>query len=132
MDGDRGVRVRKALIGFVALLLIAQFARTMAAELIPGDPVPIESAAPAPDPTVAPTVIPDIPVMPVIPVIPVIPTDSPAPATTDAPVPTQAPAPAPTEIAPAPAQFRVIQLRLLSVRQQVRANFRLMQLQTRL
>ena len=45
MDGDRGVRVRKALIGFVALLLIAQFARTMAAELIPGDPVPIESAA---------------------------------------------------------------------------------------
>ena len=100
MGGDRGVRVRKALIGFVALLLIAQFARTMAAELIPGDPVPIESAAPAPDPTVAPTVSPDIPVMPVIPVIP---TDSPAPATTDAPVPTQAPAPAPTEIAPAPA-----------------------------
>jgi len=95
MDGDRGVRVRKALIGFVALLLIAQFARTMAAELIPGDPVPIESAAPAPDPTVAPTVIPDIPVMPVIPVIP---TDSPAPATTDAPVPTQAPAPAPAPV----------------------------------
>jgi len=91
MDRDRGVRVRKALIGFVALLLIAQFARTMAAELIPGDPVPIESATPALDPTVAPTDN------------PIIPTDLPAPATTDAPVPTQAPAPAPTEKAPAPA-----------------------------
>jgi hypothetical protein len=88
MDSDRGLRVRKALIGFVALLLIAQFARTMAAELIPGDPVPVESVAPTPDPTVAPA---DIP------------TDSPTPVPTDSPVPTQSPTPAPTETAPAPA-----------------------------
>lgn len=55
MESDRGLRVRKAVIGFAALLLIGQFARTMAADLLPADPAPSESPAPTAAPSDQPT-----------------------------------------------------------------------------
>lgn len=74
MDTGRRARIQRAFIGFFALLLIAQVTRTIAADLVPSDPVAVVDA-----PTAAPA-----------------PTDLPSP--TDAP----APAPTPSEAAPAP------------------------------
>ena len=92
MESDRRLRLRKAFIGFVALLLISQFARTMAAELIPGISAPVENVAPAESPATNPTVAPTD-----------IATNSPTFAPTDSPAPTPPPAPTPTNSATIPA-----------------------------
>ena len=90
MYGDRRARVRKALIGFFALLLIAQFARTMAADLIPADPVAVvdaPSAAPAPSDSAAPSPEPSPTDVAPTPTVEPTPTDSAAPSASPSPTP---------------------------------------------
>ena len=90
MYGDRRARVRKALIGFFALLLIAQFARTMAADLIPADPVAVvdaPSAAPAPSDSAAPSPEPSPTDVAPTPTVEPTPIDSAAPSASPSPTP---------------------------------------------
>ena len=93
MDLDQGLKMRRAIVGFLCLLILGQVARTMADDLLPADPAPVSespSAAPevAPPPTESP-----------------IATDSPAPAPSA--TPENSPAPidtaSPVSETPAPA-----------------------------
>jgi len=88
MDTGRRARLRKAFIGFFALLLVAQFARTMAADLIPADPIAIvdaPSAAPAPSDSAAPSPAPSPTDVAPAPTIEPTPIDSPAPSASPSP-----------------------------------------------
>ncbi len=94
LERSRGVSRRKVVVALLGALLFTQFAKTMAADLIPADPSII--VTPSDSPVVAPTDS--------APPAPPVPTDSPSvpPVQLAPPAPSTAPAPSDSPVAPAP------------------------------